>query len=348
MTAVPPNPTLEDVARMAGVSTATVSRCLNAPDKVVERTRVRVLEAVRELGYLPNFGARAMVARRTNTIGAIIPTMANAIFARGLQAFQEEARRLGYQLLVASSSYRADLEEEQARALAARGADGLLLIGLERAETLTAFLAQRGLPAVVAWTYGAEAALPTVGFDNRAAMRGLAGEVLRLGHRRVAMISAPVAHNDRARARLEGLRDALGAAGLDTGSDTGSGTGLRVIETRYGLDEGGAALARLMQGETPPTAVLCGNDVLAAGAIRQARALGLRVPEDVSITGFDDLELATLVTPALTTVHVPHQEMGRLAARCLVEMVEQSARPRPAPLATELRLRDSLGPPPVV
>jgi LacI family transcriptional regulator len=340
MTAVPPNPTLEDVARMAGVSTATVSRCLNAPDKVVERTRVRVLEAVRELGYLPNFGARAMVARRTNTIGAIIPTMANAIFARGLQAFQEEARRLGYQLLVASSSYRADLEEEQARALAARGADGLLLIGLERAETLTAFLAQRGLPAVVAWTYGAEAALPTVGFDNRAAMRGLAEEVLRLGHRRVAMISAPVAHNDRARARLEGLRDALGAAGSDTG--------LRVIETRYGLDEGGAALARLMQSEAPPTAVLCGNDVLAAGAIRQARTLGLRVPEDVSITGFDDLELATLVTPALTTVHVPHQEMGRLAARCLVEMVEQSARPRPAPLATELRLRDSLGPPPVV
>lgn len=340
MTAVPPKPTLEDVARMAGVSTATVSRCLNAPDKVVERTRVRVLEAVRELGYLPNFGARAMVARRTNTIGAIIPTMANAIFARGLQAFQEEARRLGYQLLVASSSYRADLEEEQARALAARGADGLLLIGLERAETLTAFLAQRGLPAVVAWTYGAEAALPTVGFDNRAAMRGLAEEVLRLGHRRVAMISAPVAHNDRARARLEGLRDALGAAGLDPG--------LRVIETRYGLDEGGAALARLMQGEAPPTAVLCGNDVLAAGAIRQARALGLRVPEDVSITGFDDIELATLVTPALTTVHVPHQEMGRLAARCLVEMVEKSAQPRPAPLATELRLRDSLGPPPVV
>lgn len=340
MTAVPPKPTLEDVARMAGVSTATVSRCLNAPDKVVERTRLRVLEAVRELGYLPNFGARAMVARRTNTIGAIIPTMANAIFARGLQAFQEEARRLGYQLLVASSSYRADLEEEQARALAARGADGLLLIGLERAETLTAFLAQRGLPAVVAWTYGAEAALPTVGFDNRAAMRGLAEEVLRLGHRRVAMISAPVAHNDRARARLEGLRDALGAAGLDPG--------LRVIETRYGLDEGGAALARLMQGEAPPTAVLCGNDVLAAGAIRQARALGLRVPEDVSITGFDDLELATLVTPALTTVHVPHQEMGRLAARCLVEMVEKSARPRPALLPTELRLRDSLGPPPVV
>ncbi|WP_370211466.1 LacI family DNA-binding transcriptional regulator [Roseovarius sp.] len=343
MTVVPPNPTLEDVARMAGVSTATVSRCLNAPDKVVERTRVRVLEAVRELGYLPNFGARAMVARRTNTIGAIIPTMANAIFARGLQAFQEEARRLGYQLLVASSSYRADLEEEQARALTARGADGLLLIGLERAETLTAFLAQRGLPAVVAWTYGAEAALPTVGFDNRAAMRGLAEEVLRLGHRRVAMISAPVAHNDRARARLEGLRDALGAAGLGTGRDMG----FRVIETRYGLDEGGAALARLMQGEAPPTAVLCGNDVLAAGAIRQARALGLRVPEDVSITGFDDIELATLVTPALTTVHVPHQEMGRLAARCLVEMVEKSAQPRPAPLPTELRLRDSLGPPPV-
>ncbi|MFU1478006.1 LacI family DNA-binding transcriptional regulator [Roseovarius sp. C7] len=337
MTVIPPNPTLEDVARLAGVSTATVSRCLNAPDKVVERTRLRVLEAVRELGYLPNFGARAMVARRTNTIGAIIPTMANAIFAKGLQAFQEEARALGYQLLVASSSYRADLEEEQARALVARGADGLLLIGLERAETLTAFLAQRGLPAVVAWTHAEEAGLPTVGFDNRAAMRGLAEEVLRRGHQRVAMISAPVAHNDRARARLDGVRDALRAAGL--------GEDLPVIETGYGLDEGGAALAQLMQRETPPTVVMCGNDVLAAGAIRQAGRLGLRVPEDVSITGFDDIELATLVTPALTTVHVPHQEMGRRAAQCLVEMVEKSVRPCSVALNTELRLRDSLGAP---
>ena len=106
-------PTVEDVARHAGVSTATVSRCLNMPHRVTEQTRERVMDAVRELGYAPNFGARALAAKRTNTFGAIIPTMENAIFARGLQAFQEELHANGVTMLVASSSYEPDLEEEQ-------------------------------------------------------------------------------------------------------------------------------------------------------------------------------------------------------------------------------------------
>ena len=332
-------PTLDDVARAAGVSTATVSRCLNAPDRVVPRTRARVMEAVARLGYSPNFGARAMAARRTRTIGAIIPTMENAIFARGLQAFEDELRAAGYTLLVASSAYDAAIEEAQIRSLVARGADGLLLIGHDRDPALLDFLRMQDVPALVAWTYDAGAALPSIGFDNRGAMRALVAEVIALGHRRLGYVSARVAGNDRARLRLAGARDALAAAGMDPGD-------MPVIETTYGIASGAAAFEVLMTEGPRPTAVICGNDVLGAGALGRARALGIAVPGEVSITGFDDIELAQIVEPPLATVRVPHRAMGQRAARALIGMVERSA-PAPAAeeLAADLRLRGSLAAP---
>ncbi|MHA6265189.1 LacI family DNA-binding transcriptional regulator [Arenibacterium sp. CAU 1754] len=332
-------PTLNDVAKAAGVSTATVSRCLNSPDRVVDSTREKVLEAVRRLGYSPNFGARAMASKRTNTIGAIIPTMENAIFARGLQAFQEELRLNGYTLLVASSSYRADIEEEQIRSLVARGADGLLLIGHDRDTAINRFLETQGVPALVAWTHDSTAVLPSIGFDNRQSMRALAEKVIEMGHRRIAVITAAVTSNDRARQRLEGVRDALAASGLDADA-------LQVVETTYGIDTGAQAFDQLMSSKTPPTAIICGNDVLAVGAMKQARALGLSVPEDVSVTGFDDIEIARIVEPALTTVHVPHRNMGSGAARMLIDMVEGKSAGTTVKLDATVKVRGSLGAPP--
>ena len=176
--------------------------------------RSRVMSAVRDLGYSPHFGARVLAAKRTNTIGAIIPTMENAIFARGVQAFQEELRAHGYTLLVASSSYRADVEEEQIRALVARGADGLMLIGHDRDRAIYDFLETQGVPTLVTWTYGEGGELPSIGFDNRKSMRALTEKVLELGHRRLGVISAETAGNDRARLRVLGIRDALIDAGL--------------------------------------------------------------------------------------------------------------------------------------
>ena len=330
-----PTPTLHDVAAQSGVSTATVSRCLNFPKQVAENTREKVMAAVRDLGYSPNFGARAMAARRTNTIGAIIPTMENAIFARGLQAFQEELRLHGFTMLVASSSYRPDIEDEQIRALVARGADALLLIGHERDPEIYKFLSTQQVPVLVAWAFDPSIAQPSVGFDNRAAMRAMAREVVGLGHRHLALISAEVALNDRARARFQGIRDAMVEAGL-TPDD------LALVETPYGIENGAAALATLMQASPRPTAVFCGNDVLAVGALRAARKLGLDVPGDVSITGFDDIELAQVAYPALTTVHVPHREMGQRAARVLVDMVLGGEPATSVELSVELKIRASL------
>ncbi|MBE0414202.1 LacI family DNA-binding transcriptional regulator [Yoonia sp.] len=331
-----PTPTLHDVAARANVSTATVSRCLNLPDQVTRRTRDKVMQAIADLGYAPNFGARAMASRRTNTIGAIIPTMENAIFARGLQAFQEELRTHGFTMLVASSSYRPDIEQEQIRSLVARGADALLLIGHERDPEIYRFLEAQSIPALIVWAYDPRIARPSVGFDNRAAMHDLAKEVLRRGHRRLALISAPVAMNDRARERQEGIHDAMCAAGLDPRD-------LQLVETPYAIENGAMAFDALMARQPRPTAVLCGNDVLAVGAMRRARELGLRVPDDVSITGFDDIELAQVVYPPLATVHVPHREMGRRAAQTLIGMVHGDISVVAVDLGAELKLRGSLG-----
>ena len=331
-------PTIADVAAAARVSTATVSRCLNSPDRVNAKTRKKVEQAIQALGYTPNFGARALAANRTNTVGAVIPTMDNAIFARGLQAFQETLHDQGVTLLVATSQYRPEIEEEQIRALLARGADGLLLIGTERSPHLRDLLARRNIPTVIAWAYDPSGAMPSIGFDNKKAMRALVREVLDHGHRRLGVISAETATNDRARDRVAAVREVMQARGLPQDA-------LRVIETQYGIEAGGAALAELMAGARP-TAVLCGNDVLAVGALREAKRLGHRVPEDVSITGFDDIELAAIAEPALTTVHVPHREMGRRSALALLALIRGEDAPESIELATELRLRASLGPAP--
>lgn len=332
-------PTLDDVARAAGVSTATVSRCLNTPERVIEKTRTKVMAAVEQLGYTPNFGARAMAAKRTFTIGAIIPTMENAIFARGLQAFQEALHARGYTLLVSSTGYKADVEAEQIRALVARGADGLLLIGRARDPSIYDFLQHRSIPTLIAWTFEQGNTQPSIGFDNHAAMKTLGAAVINEGHRHIGMISGIIDGNDRAAGRYAGICDAMRAHGLDASA-------MPVIETSYDIENGAAAFEALMQHTPRPTVVVCGNDVLAVGAMKRARDMGLSIPEDVSITGFDDLELAQIVTPELTTVHVPHQEMGRRAAEELVTMLEGKRAGPVIELECRLMLRASLGPPP--
>jgi len=328
-------PTLHDVAAAAGVSTATVSRCINFPDRVAPNTRQNVQNAIAALGYSPNFGAKVMAAKRTNTIGAIIPTMENAIFARGLQAFQEELRRHGYTMLVASTGYQPETEEEQIRALVARGADALLLIGYQRDPEIYRFLEAQVVPCLVTWAFDPGISQPSIGFDNCAAMQMMAAQVIGMGHRDLAFISAATALNDRASARRRGILQAMGEAGLDPKQ-------LAFVETTYGIEEGGNAFEKVMAADPRPTAVFCGNDVLAAGALLRARKLGIDVPRDVSVVGFDDIELAQIVYPALTTVHVPHQQMGRQAGQALVSHLRDGVPLESMELLTRPVMRETL------
>ncbi len=329
--------TLLDVARQAGVSTATISRVINDPDRVSAKTRKRVHDTIDQLGYTPNFGGQLLAAGRSNTIGAVIPTMANAMFAGGLQAFQEVLSQAGKTLLVASTGYDPTDELAQIRTLVARGAEGLLLIGAERPVETWDFLARRKIPHVITWSHSDNPARIFAGFDNRRAAMDMTERVLAFGHRRIAMISGVTAHNDRARDRQAGVRAAV--ANCD-GASLGA-----VIEVRYDPEQSAEAFRSIVAAPNPPTAIICGNDVLAAGAILAARAMGIMVPDHVSVVGFDDIDLAALLYPALTTVRVPQLRMGHEAARLLLDMVAGKTDIHSELLPVEIILRESLGAP---
>lgn len=331
-----PNPTLEDVARLANTSTATISRALNAPDKVAKPTRDRIEAAIEQLGYIPNFGARALAKNRVDTVGAIIPTLSNAMFANGIQAFQDRLSEAGVTLLIGTSAYDPEAEHRQIRNLVTHGAAGLLLIGTNRLDKTRAFLAKRRIPHVQSWCYDKDGAGVFVGFDNRASAYDATRAVLAQGHRHIAVISGISATNDRASERQEGIKAAIAQspeARLET-----------LIETPYLLQHGADAFTQIITRFPHVTAFICGNDVLAAGAMMGARDRGISIPRDISVIGFDDIGVASVVTPPLTTVRVPQVEMGHAAAAALLDLI---AGKTPVPslcLPTEFIARGSLGP----
>jgi LacI family transcriptional regulator len=333
------NPTVDDVARHAGVSTATVSRCLNEPTIVREETRQRVMDAVRALGYAPNFGARSLVLHRTNIMGAVIPTMDNAIFARGLQALEERLAENGVTLIVSTSNYSPEKELSQIKTLLARGVDGLMLIGEARDPGVYDLLYQRKIPFVLAWTWKRDSKHLCVGFNNEEAGAMVAREVMGCGHKRLSMIAGVTEGNDRAADRLKGVRRAAREAGVPLAPNM-------VVEAEYTFKAGEVAFLELMRRTPRPTAVICGNDVLAVGALAGAHQLGLRVPADVSIVGFDDIDLAKYTRPPLTTVHVPHRRMGLTAAAKLLALRDHEKGQASERIEVEFMGRESLGSPP--
>ncbi len=332
-------PTVASVAAAAGVSTATVSRVLNKPDSVREPLRTRVLKAVAQSGYLPNAGARALKLQRSGTVGAIFPTVDNAIFAKAIDALQRRLADAGYQLLIATSGYDLATETRQAMNLVMRGADGLALCGVSQSPQLIRFLRKRALPTVHAMIYPPPPAFVCVGFDNARAIGQAVSYLVDLGHRRIAMLAGTTRENDRAAARVKGVRLALGRAGLDLPPQY-------LVERKYAFAEAREGFRLLMNATPAPTAVVCGNDVLAMAALLEAKAMNIKVPEALSIVGFDDLEMSRHIQPALTTLHVPTQEMWRTVADRLVSSIEKLPIQVATEVQVELIVRESTGPVP--
>ncbi|MDH3228924.1 MAG: substrate-binding domain-containing protein [Alphaproteobacteria bacterium] len=331
---------LSDVAALAGVSPATASRALNTPDKVSADMRDRVRAAATKLGYVPDAAARALASRRSRTIGAVVPTLDNPIFATGVQKLESRLNERGYALVVAGSDYRMDKELRQATNLLERGIEGLMLTGTEHHPSLHVMLETRGVPHVNTWVDEGDAAHPCIGFDNVEVAVRLTSYLLDLGHTRFAMIAGIAEGNDRAAARAVGVREALARRGLRLEDG-------RLIEEPYGVSEGRDGLRAVLAGppEQRPTAVICGNDLLAFGAIFEAAAMGLDVPGDLSVVGFDDAELSSHIPPGLTTMHVPSGEMGALAADYLVNRIEGKPARHRTRVEVRLVVRGSTAPP---
>lgn len=330
---------LSDVAREAGVSTASVSRVLNNDMRVNRDIKARVEAAVLRLGYRPNSAARALASKKFRKIGAIVPTLENQSFASGVEALQARLAREGYALIVASSDYRPELELMQARMLVSVGVDGIMLIGSDHLPALYGLLADSGTPFINAWVADRKSGHPCVGFDNRAAAAQLTHYLVDLGHREFAVVSGIRTGNDRAAERVAGVNEALAARGLTLHPD-------RLIEVPYKIFESQLALRSLMAAENPPTAIVCGNDIQAFGVLIECQSLGISVPETVSVAGFDDLDFSAHINPALTTIQVRAAEIGTRAAEYLLARMAGKPTLNITEIKVNLMVRLSTAPPP--
>jgi LacI family transcriptional regulator len=328
----------KDVAQLAGVSTATVSRALNAPDTVDPATLQRVRDAMAKLRYVPHGVARSLRSRRSRMIGAIVPSFDYALYARTTSALQQRLSEAGYSVVLAEHHY--DLQEELkvARHLVEHGVDAFMFVGVEHDPRLFALLEDYGRPFVLTWGIAPGGRNACIGFDNRAAAHAMARHLIGLGHRRFGVISAPLDGNDRGRERIAGFRAALDEAGLPLPAGN-------VQYARIALPAAQDAMQRLLALPERPTAVLATNDVLAVGAMMACRAQGVRIPEDVSITGIDNTDLGATQTPGLTSVRTPIVEIGHAVAEQLVARLEGREFVGNQSLPFELVFRGSTAPP---
>ena len=331
--------TVQDLAELAGVSTASVSRALNNSGRVSADVRRRVHEVAERVGYVPHAAARALASQSTHTIGAVVPTLENPNFAIGIEALQKRLAQEGYTLFVSSSGYQLEQERQQVETFVTRGVDGIMLVGALHAPSVHEFLRRKKIPFVDTWVLSGSSDVPSIGFDNRAAAMQLTDFLLDLGHKDFGVIAGVTKSNDRARARVKGIRKSLRARGLALRQEL-------LIERPYRIVDGQLAMRALMAAKTRPTAVICGNDVLAFGAMLECQRQGIRVPGEVSIVGFDDLDFASQLLPPLTTIHVPADRIGVAAAEYLLAAIEKRPNILIPEITANLIVRGSTAPPP--
>lgn len=330
---------LIDVARSARVSTASVSRALNTPQKVSPTLRARIQAALDKLRYVPNGAARALASSRTHTIGAIVPTLGIGIFAAGVVTLQQRLEEYGYTLLIANSGNDPELEARQVRKLVERGVDGVVLVGFRHRRETYDLLAKMRVPYVNTYVTRRNSHHPCIGFDQQAAAAQVVDYLIDLGHSEIGLICPPLEFSDRNVIRLRGFREAAERRGLPIPENL-------VAMHPYTVDGGRMALRALLQINPRLTAVACTMDMQAMGAVFEAHALGIRVPDKLSITGFDDLDPVAHLDPPLTTMHIPAAELGIAIADHLVARLNGRAVPRVTEVPAKLMVRASTGPVP--
>jgi LacI family transcriptional regulator len=270
-------------------------------------------------------------------IGAVIPSLSHQNFSNVIEALQAELSDAGYTLLLGFAAFSRDRELTQARKMIERGVECMVLIGEDHSPLLYQTLMEYKIPYVVTYTNGRDPANKCVGFDNYEAYGQLVQHLLDLGHRQFAIIAQRTDDNDRVRQRVEAARDTLAAKGIAIRPQH------YVQAENWSINYGRTAFRKIWETERKPTAVICTNDYLAAGAVFEATKLGIRIPEELSIAGFDDIELAQNTEPPLTTVHVPDYKMGKETARFVIALLAGEDSPEPPNIVAELIIRGSTG-----
>jgi LacI family transcriptional regulator len=327
--------TIRDIAQEAGVSTATVSRVMNSPGEVSPATRDAVQVVIARHGYLSDGIAVSLASARSRTIGVVIPTITNSIYAASTQAIQGVAQAVGYTVLLGVSEFSQLTEDRLVRQLLKRRVDGLILTGGERAQALYDVIRANHVPFVITWKrVEMGTGLASVSFDNYEGARLAMNHLVGLGHRHIALICGRSEVNDRARERRKAYEDVMREIGLGVRADW-------VHEADFEHAEGRRAMHKLLTLPLPPTAVFCANDIQAIGALFECQEQGIEVPDQMSLIGFDDVPAAQYVRPQLTTIRVPAHAMGHIAAERLLDAINGEIEPISQTLAVELVVRGS-------
>lgn len=331
--------TIRDVASIAGVSVASVSRFINSPEKVRAETRERIRSAIEQSNYRYNYVAKVFATQRTQTIGLVIPTITNTVFADSTRGLQDEATRHGYQVLMVNADYDPAAERRLVRHLLERQVDGLVLTVSDPHGPIAMELASAGTPVVFLFSTLSDGPVSSVGIDNEQGGFDATAHLADLGHQRIAMLAGTFASSDRSRHRYDGYRRCLSERGLALDPQL-------VVEIPYGLEHCREGVLRLMQTARPPSAIFASNDLMAIGAMGELRSLGLSVPSDVSVVGFDDVLMSSYVAPRLTTIRQPVYEMGRCAAQMILaaQGLDGPIVPKHLILDHELVVRESTAP----
>jgi LacI family transcriptional regulator len=344
--------TISDVARRAGVSTATVSRVLSGVGRASPATRARVVASAGELGYRPSGIARALKRQSSRTIGLLVTDIQNPYFPEIVRAVEDAALDRDFAVLLCTGDDDPEREAAYLDLLADRRVDGIVVATRGVGERYGAWLGRAPLPVVLVNCSPGETGLPAILTDNRTGGRLAAEHLLGLGHRRLGYIGGP-AHDGAAAERQAGIEEAMAAAGLSPGA-------LVVLHGDGRVPAGERATSVLLEGASGATGIVCFNDLTAIGALRAARAHELRVPDDLSVVGYDDVNLAAYVDPPLTTIVQDKSGMGRWAVEAIAALIAgrvpgsfdgRAPGERPAPaevvrLQPTLRIRGSTGPAP--
>lgn len=331
---------MKDVAEHAGVSISTVSYVLNNSGPVAAPRRARVLDAVRVLNYTPNESARNLKRRSASTVGLVVPDLSNPFFAMLAEGVERAASARDVLVVLCAPEATGSAESLNGRLLRSQRLDGIIyLSGAATSPSSLLELTRLG-PVVLVDEQLPGFDLPAVVSDNRRGARELAKHVLDQGHERVVVIGGPK-ELWTAEQRLAGYREAFAASGRDPDE-------VPVLFGDYRQQSGTELAEQLLSVDVAvrPTALLCANDLMAIGALEYCKHVGIRVPEDVSVVGFDDLPFASLLTPRLTTVRQPAREMGEGAANVLFDLLEGKTDGRPSqPYPVSIQIRDSAAPP---
>ncbi len=331
--------TLHDLAQVAGVDPSTVSRVLNDDQTLVikDETRQRILDAVEQLQYVPNAMARGLRRQRSQMIGLLVPDIANPFFPEIILGAERVFSEAGFRLLLGNTDEDPEKERSYVELLRANVVEGLMLATAFTQDETVEELSRLGVPFVLV-NRAHEGTTNYVVVNDRQATRSAVDYLIGIGHRRIAHVSGPL-YTETGLARLRGYREGLRAAHIEYRDDY-------VVEGDFKETSGARAVERLWQLPDPPTALMAANDLLALGALDACRRMGVQVPEELSIIGFNDVPVASMVTPSLTTVRVPLLEMGMASARRLLDLLEGRGTPSaPIVLDTELVVRSSTAPP---